>query len=72
MDDIRYHVYLRRLENLVHSLGTQGALYQIANGNGADKGGETGILALLLGGPLLEDLRRLERLDACQDIIPWR
>lgn len=48
--------YVRRLHNLVHSLRTQGALDQIADGNGTDEGGETGIFTLLLSGALLKDL----------------
>lgn len=60
-------LYIRRLEDLVHSLGTEGALHEITNGDGADEGGETGILTLLLGGAFLEDLGGIEGLQrACQ------
>lgn len=56
---------IRRLKDLVHALGTEGALDEVANGNGADESRETGILSLLLCGALLEDLggakRGLER-----------
>jgi len=52
---------IRRLQNLVHALGAKCALYQITNGNGADEGAEAGILALLLGCALLEDLGWAER-----------
>lgn len=49
-------MYVRRLHDLVHALGAQGALDQIADCYGANEGGETGILALLLCRAVLEDL----------------
>lgn len=49
-------LYIRRLHDLVHALGAQGALDQITDGYGADECGETGILTLLFGGAVLEDL----------------
>lgn len=48
--------YIRRLHDLVHALRTQSALDQIADCYGANKGSETGILALLLCRAVLEDL----------------
>jgi hypothetical protein len=44
------------LQNLVHSLGTEGTLHQVANGDGTDKGGKTSILALLLNYVVRKDL----------------
>lgn len=49
------------MQDLVHALGAECALYQVANGDGTDEGSETGILALLLCGALLEDLGGAER-----------
>lgn len=51
---------VRRLHDLVHALGTQSALNEIADCYGANEGGETGILALLLCCAVLEDLGRAE------------
>ena len=39
---------IRRLQDLVHTLGSKSALHQIANGNSSDEGGQPGVLALLL------------------------
>lgn len=47
---------IRRLQDLVHALWPQCALYQVSHCDGADEGAETGILTLLLGGALFEDL----------------
>ena len=41
-------------EDLVHALGTEGALDEIGDRHGADEGREARVLALLLGGALLE------------------
>lgn len=49
-------LYIRRLHDLVHALWAQRALDQIADCYGANEGGETGILALLFCGAVLEDL----------------
>lgn len=62
-------LYVRRLHDLVHAFGTQSALDQVTDSYGSDKRGETGILALLLGGTLLEDLGRAEgRLHSGQSV----
>lgn len=56
--------YIPRLHDLVHALGAQCALDQVTHGYGANKRGKTGILALLFGGAVLEDLCWAEgRLD---------
>lgn len=47
---------IRRLQNLVHSLGTQGTLHQVTNGDGTNEGRQTGILALLLDHVVRKDL----------------
>lgn len=52
--------HIRGLQNLVHALGAQSTLHQVANGYRADEGSETGILALLFGGAVLEDLGWVE------------
>ncbi len=48
--------YLRRLKDLVHALGAERALDEIANSDGTDESSETGILTLLLRGAFLENL----------------
>lgn len=48
--------YVRRLHDLVHALGAQRALDQIAYCYGANESGETGILAFLFCGAVFEDL----------------
>lgn len=48
--------HVRRLQNLIHSLGTEGALDEVTDGNSAHEGRQTGILALLLGDIVGEDL----------------
>lgn len=55
---------LRRLEDLVHALGSKSTFHQIAYGNGANKRRQTRILALLLGRAFVKNLRRLERLQS--------
>jgi hypothetical protein len=56
---------IRRLQDLVHALGAQGALHQVADGDGADEGAEAGILSLFLRRALLEDLGGAERRLQC-------
>lgn len=51
--------HVRRLQDLVHALGAQGALHEIAHRDGAHKGRQPGVLALLLGDILGEDLGRV-------------
>ena len=71
---------LRRLQNLVHALGTQGAFHQVSNGYGADKSRETSILALFFSDVLGKNLGRILRLQNVSDraeliprilFIPW-